>query len=95
VLYGVDRSYTICPDLNSQCRVESVTGLTYPVILDAIRAGNRTVLRQWLQAVLVDPADQTLDQVGEIIDDVGGSEVFAVSVRQAAKRRKGTRGRRH
>lgn len=92
-MHGVDRVYVLCVDSNAQCRIEAATGLPYPVVIQAIRSGHVTMLRHWVHQTLLDPADQTLDQVGAIIDDIGGLEVFAAGMRGATKRPK-TRRRR-
>lgn len=93
-LRGADRDYVLLLDTNAQCRIEDVTGLMYPMVLDAIRRGHRTVLRQWVRASLIDPPEQTLDQVGAIIDDVGGYEVLTAGFQQAKQAaRKARRGK--
>lgn len=91
-LRGADRTYTLNLDTNAQCRIEAATGLpSYGAVLDAIRQGNVSVLRTWVHEGLIDPPDQSLEQVGAIIDDVGGMEMFTASITKAkkGKRRRG------
>lgn len=69
------QAYTISFGTNAWCRLEDNTGRTAADALDELRGTNSSmrVLRQFVQAVLVVPKDPSLEQVGDIIDDLGGA----------------------
>jgi len=64
--------------VNAWCRLEDLTGRTSVDVIDELRgeqASMRT-LRQFVKATLVDPKDASLDEVGDIIDDLGGPAII-------------------
>lgn len=77
---GETRTYLVNFGTNAQCRVEDATGKTFNEALKAISAPDSPVkaFRQFFRCVLVDPVGESVsdEEVGTIIDDVGGWEVL-------------------
>jgi hypothetical protein len=77
ILSGNDgRSYTLNFGVNAMCRLEDLDPQkrTYREVLLEMQTGRpsmRTV-RTVVAAALVEPKDQTLEQVGDVIEDIGG-----------------------
>lgn len=80
---GESRSYLVNFGTNAACRVEDATGKTFGAVVKAISAPDAPVklFRQFFQCVLVDPHGSALsdEEVGTVIDDVGGWEVLQVA----------------
>ncbi len=68
--------YTMNFGTNAACRVEEATTRSYDEVMYELKSTRPrvTTVRQWVKAALVTPgADSvTLDQVGDLIDDLGG-----------------------
>lgn len=68
--------YTLNFGVNAMCRLEELDakGRTYHEVLLEMRTGRPSMrtIRQVVAAALVDPANQTVEQVGTIIEDIGG-----------------------
>jgi hypothetical protein len=92
VLRGVDRSYTLnFASTNAICRLEESTGLSYREVLTALgrKRPKVSLLRAFVQAALIDPADVTADEAGAILDDIGGAAMIRAAT--LGLRRKGRR----
>lgn len=68
------QSYTLNFGTNAACRIEAATNRSYDEVMAELRgtAPKVTTIREWVRASLVAPKDVSLDDVGNIIDDLGG-----------------------
>lgn len=73
-----DRTYRLNFGTNAMCRLEDLDGRSYHEVLAELHTGKPRMktLRAFMQAALVDPAQATADQVGTIIEDIGGAPVI-------------------
>lgn len=73
------RTYTLNFGVNAMCRVEELDPQqrTYEAILGELRSGKPSMrtIRLVIAAALVDPKAATLEQAGEIAQDIGGAMV--------------------
>jgi hypothetical protein len=91
-LRGVDRTYTLnFASTNAICRLEESTGLSYAQVLGhlARKRPKLALLRAFIQAALVDPANVSDDEAGMILDDIGGALVLREAARGLRKGRDG------
>lgn len=74
---GDDRTYTLNFGVNAMCRLEELTGRPYHEVMREMQSGlpRMATIRQFLQAGLVDPRPESAEQVGTIIEDIGGAAV--------------------
>lgn len=82
-----DKVYTLNFGVNAMCRLEDQDdrGRSYQDLLDEMRTGKpsmRTV-RALAAAALVEPKNATLEQVGEILEDIGGPLVLLAAWKQS------------
>ncbi len=81
-LKGADGAvYTLELGTNTFCRLEEMTGTPWTESLEELQGGKArmTLLRQFVMASLAsEPA--SLEDVGRIIDDIGGIEVIAAAI---------------
>lgn len=75
------QSYTLAFGTNWLCRLEELSGRHPYELLEALKAPDWrvTTLRQVVSAALVSMKDATLDQVGDVIDDMGGAAIVRAS----------------
>jgi hypothetical protein len=76
------KKYTLETGTNAWCRVETITGRRLADVLDELRGeyAPMSLLRQFMQGLIVEPNNPTLDDVGDIIDDMGGPGVVRLSM---------------
>lgn len=82
-LQGVERTYRIeCAGTNAICAIEEATGQRVHDVLEEIQGPSpeMATLRAFLRAVLVEPADVSLDEAGVILDDIGWPSLIAATV---------------
>jgi hypothetical protein len=70
---------------NAMCRAEEATGKTFGQVMAEMNQPHPsiTLVRQLMGAVLVEPEGQTPEQVGNILDDIGGAEAVVLAFKQA------------
>lgn len=93
-LRGAEHSYEVdLSGTNVMCRIEAATGLAYEDALSALTAKRPRVslLREFLRCALVTQTEVSLEEVGAILDDIGGAAVVQAAVR-AARTPRGRRG---
>lgn len=86
-LQGGDRAYQVCFDTNAWCRLEEATGRPYPELVRQLLSDGPLpgkLVLQFLQAGLVDPPNASMDDVGLIVDDLGGLGVVTAGLRSGA-----------
>lgn len=82
-LQGTERTYHIdCTSTNAICAIEEATGLRVHAALEEIQGPSprMATVRAFLRAVLVEPADVSLDQAGVILDDIGWATLIGATV---------------
>lgn len=81
-LKGEAESYVFNFGTNAACRVEEATGKTYGEVIAALNVTHPSVslIRSFLKACLVNPANASDEQVGHMIDDIGGWEMVQAAV---------------
>ena len=91
-LQGAERTYQFdLSNTNRKCKLEEATGMPFEDVLAAIRRRRTpvTVLRQFIRCGLVDPPDVSLEEAGQIMDDIGGAPVIQQAVRGLKRSRRG------
>lgn len=91
-LHGATRIYRAdFAATNAKCDVEEATGLRYSEVLRELRRRRPkvSILRAFVRAALLDPPDATPEEVGAIIDDIGGQAAIQAAIEPATQRRKG------
>lgn len=70
---------------NAICLLEEQTGEYYDAILQHLRGPNcpAKYARAWVWASLIDRAGLTIEQAGDILDDIGGPSVVLEAFQQA------------
>lgn len=78
------RTYTLNFGTNSACRLESAVNRSYESVMAEIHGPSprSTTIRHWVLASLVDPNTDafSLDDVGDLIDDIGGTSVVLIAM---------------
>lgn len=69
---------------NAICRMEEQTGEYYGAILEQLRSPTckAKYVRAWVWACLTDRPDLTIEQAGDILDDIGGASVVLAAFQQ-------------
>ena len=99
-LHGDRQAYALeCGSTNAFCRLEAVTGQPYREVLAELRTARAKAqtVHAFLAAALIHP-EVSPDQVGPIVDDLGGLMVVRAVLREACRvmqRTKRTRSRTH
>jgi hypothetical protein len=68
--------YTFNFGTNACCRIEAALNIPFAEALKRLRnpeIATATMAREFIKATIVSPADVTLDQAGDIMDDLGGA----------------------
>lgn len=81
-LLGADRAYRLdCANTNALAGLEEVTGLTLPALIRALARPepDLELVKAFLGAVLIDPAEHTPEFVAAILEDIGGAPVVAAA----------------
>ncbi len=78
------RIYQLDFGTNAKCRLEDLSGVAFDDVMLELRSVRPHVarVRQFVQASLIDPNGATLtpEEVGDIIDDLGGFEFVLVGL---------------
>ena len=84
---GNGAAYTLNFGCNSLCRLEAETGKTYGAVMTQLREGDPPIalMRQVVRALLVEPKEPTLEQAGDILDDIGGADAMLLAIRQVSE----------
>lgn len=78
-----ETTYVLNYGSNAACRLESeMPDRSYGDVLDELRGPNPRVstIREFVKAALVSPAGLSLDQVGDVIDEIGGWALVLVGL---------------
>jgi hypothetical protein len=69
---------------NACCRVETITGISYVEVVSQLKvaAPHVALVRQFVKGTIVQPIGLTDDQIGDLIDDMGGWGVIVSSLRK-------------
>jgi hypothetical protein len=82
---GTHGRYVLNFGANAMCRAEEATGKTFGQVIADLNQPHPsiTLVRQFVGAVLVEPEGQTPEQVGNLLDDIGGAEAVILAYKQA------------
>jgi hypothetical protein len=90
LLRGVDRVYRAKFGTNAWATLEERTGLTRDQALAALRKRRPDVglLREFIRAGLTDPPAPTIEEAGDILDDIGGAAIVQGALPPPATKRR-------